>query len=255
VSIAEGDRMNNLERFIRSAYAMFSARTPPAALRQWHQNDPGPTLTYAEQREVAGLLNACTAADVGLHASMSRVRDFNGSSTIYIDIANNKWFSLGIFVLSPGSRIPLHNHPAMCGTIKVIHGEIRITSYTMTEVCGQEVHCIQDPPVLLTKSSPPALLRPDEGNIHELEFVAADVTLPQHNYAAFIDFLTPPYDDTADSNACNYYRVKEGSAEVENQEGKNKVTLIQCPSPDEYSTDVGRYKGPSLKFIAELEAH
>lgn len=48
----------------------------------------------------------------------------------YIEVYEDSNVSIGIFVLRDGAKIPLHDHPYMYGVLKVIHGKVRIQSYT-----------------------------------------------------------------------------------------------------------------------------
>ena len=38
---------------------------------------------------------------------------------MYTEVCRNEYFSIGVFVLKPGSRMPMHNHPNMHGILKV----------------------------------------------------------------------------------------------------------------------------------------
>jgi len=48
----------------------------------------------------------------------------------YIEVFENEHISVGVFVLRDGAKIPLHDHPYMYGVLKVIHGKVRVQSYT-----------------------------------------------------------------------------------------------------------------------------
>lgn len=48
----------------------------------------------------------------------------------YIEVFEDEHVSIGVFVLRDGAKIPLHDHPYMYGVLKVIHGKVKIQSYT-----------------------------------------------------------------------------------------------------------------------------
>lgn len=48
----------------------------------------------------------------------------------YVHLWDSPLFSMGIFIVRNGEKIPLHNHPNMHGILKVIHGCAEIKSYT-----------------------------------------------------------------------------------------------------------------------------
>lgn len=48
----------------------------------------------------------------------------------YIEVFEDQHVSIGVFVLRDGAKIPLHDHPNMYGVLKVIHGKVKVQSYT-----------------------------------------------------------------------------------------------------------------------------
>lgn len=129
----------------------------------------------------------------------------------------NEIFSLGIFVLRPGSRIPLHDHPNMFGLVKVIYGNVRCRSFTrvfgnkpmssftpllprlskwqINDLIATTPH--QD--TVIEAKSEAMLLSPSEGNFHELFTVG-------NEGAAFVDILAPPYDHFLGQRECHFYQ-------------------------------------------------
>jgi quercetin dioxygenase-like cupin family protein len=53
------------------------------------------------------------------------------SHVTYIPIYDAEAFSVGIFMLPAGSRIPLHDHPGMSVVSALLFGTLRLTSYDL----------------------------------------------------------------------------------------------------------------------------
>ena len=75
-------------------------------------------------------MNNLTGNDLGLDRSDAMKGTLVRSSIIYVGVHEQPDFSASIFILMPGSVIPIHNHPNMHGLIKVIRGQIKITAFT-----------------------------------------------------------------------------------------------------------------------------
>ena len=75
-------------------------------------------------------MNNLTGNDLGLDHSDAMKGTLIRSSIIYVGVHEDPYFSASIFILMPGSVIPIHNHPNMHGLIKVIRGQIKITAFT-----------------------------------------------------------------------------------------------------------------------------
>eukprot|EP00088_Acartia_fossae_P045381 TRINITY_DN4887_c0_g2_i1.p1 TRINITY_DN4887_c0_g2~~TRINITY_DN4887_c0_g2_i1.p1 ORF type:complete len:253 (+),score=36.98 TRINITY_DN4887_c0_g2_i1:63-821(+) len=212
--------------------------------------------------------NQLTGKDVGLDKSRSMVRDSKSiraeeyedslAPVTYIPVTENPVISVGIFIVHEGERIPMHDHPNMYGIIKCLQGHLRISSLTRKETQSRDLPekfsaeifqrkiqtgqlFLAEPhlPVLVNSESPPCILKPDMGNIHQIESV--------NGAAAFLDILSPPYNidpepDSPDQQErdCNYYRVIG-----EEREG-GKTWLIQIPSPTNFFCDTESYQGPQL---------
>ena len=165
-------------------------------------------------------------------------------------------FSILVFVLNEGERIPLHDHPGMNGLIKCLTGRISIrsftplplegTSYTLptsiSRLVPKESHeelipCLEREQVFLSSScdiNSICSLFPSEGNIHE---VKAEEGCP-----AFLDILSPPYDDT--ERDCHYYKIigKESDKKL----GKDITWMQEIPTPPDFITPGIPYKGPTI---------
>ncbi|KAI1278148.1 2-aminoethanethiol dioxygenase [Halotydeus destructor] len=197
-----------------------------------------------------------TAADLGLTKdTVKPSRSFFGQSppSSYISVKESDDFTIGIFVIRNGQRIPLHDHPGMFGLVKVLLGTISIKSFTPLPNDGRSYRV---PKEILSRLAPnqhsyliPAkchgtkeitsdteeitLLTPDDGNFHYINSVNGD--------AAFLDILAPPYNRT--SRDCTYY--KEVGTAYDEANKMDITWLLEIPPPAEFWTDQLPYKGPS----------
>lgn len=173
-----------------------------------------------------------------------------------IGIFEDDQVSMGIFILKPNGKLPLHNHPQMHGLIKVIAGQVKIVSYSLnTEKTkevdqksfqGEESGSIKHKPkygivtaelsgvTIANSSSPTCTLEPDFKNLHEIQSMDGP--------AAFLDILAPPYDypiDDFSSRHCSYYaKLSQVTPSI--------FRLQEIRSPSWYWTDSYPYTGPDL---------
>ena len=54
----------------------------------------------------------------------------------YVHLFSDAAFSMGIFVLPAGAKIPLHDHPEMTVLSKLLYGTLQVTSYDTGELVG-----------------------------------------------------------------------------------------------------------------------
>ena len=47
----------------------------------------------------------------------------------YIGLHEDVDLSIGVFIINPRGRMPLHNHPGMHGILKVVHGTVEVAFY------------------------------------------------------------------------------------------------------------------------------
>lgn len=215
---------------------------------------------------LTSLLDRTRASDVDLNQQFMSEQLWkrqNKAPVTYVDIYDNPNLSVGIFILKPGMKLPLHDHPHMYGLIKVIAGAIKITSFSLnTEATRRaggdrfnantpwsfvinlfagdehffrneltaELNC----EMLATPDTGSCVLEPDKGNLHEIESVGGP--------AAFIDILSPPYETyipNVGPRKCSYYKV------VKELMG-NVFQLVETGSPSWYWNDTFPYTGPEL---------
>uniref|UniRef100_A0A1E1W058 2-aminoethanethiol dioxygenase n=1 Tax=Pectinophora gossypiella TaxID=13191 RepID=A0A1E1W058_PECGO len=177
----------------------------------------------------------------------------------YIEVFQNSQINMSIFVLKPGFKMPLHDHPHMHGLLKVISGAVKIRSFSESPVKGpkgvtdfvtrakqeaarlaQGVHKrrrlfaeISNNKVCSAESQT-CVLTPTISNYHEIQ--ALDMP------AAFFDILSPPYDTLIEGigpRRCRYYHVV-------NEISTNVVELQETDVPECFYCDQAPYLGPIL---------
>lgn len=157
---------------------------------------------------------------------------------IFTKLIENDQFQFSIFYIKKGYQLPLHDHPDMHGIIKVLFGQIRIHSYTATNIDSEVIRapnekytvlCERADDCVLCSDDKPLSLTPYMNNIHE---VIADTD------TAFFDCLLPPYKEK-----CNFYRYKG----VKDEE-KNLYELLNLGSEPEisYYTVARTYSGKNF---------
>ncbi|KAH9283791.1 2-aminoethanethiol dioxygenase [Echinococcus granulosus] len=215
---------------------------------------------------------ALTLHDVGLDSPFSLPPPNQLNAPVaYMHITENEVFSMGMFILRPGSRIPLHGHPGMFGVIRVMQGSMRCRSFTplshdesptgassppsgSSKDCGgtavmwrlaatsdltvAEPHADR---LLGASDRLPCLLTPCTGNLHELTAVEGTVV--------FIDILSPPYDHDLGTRECLFYREIDlpTSSELASQtQGSSRVYLTEINQPGDYWCELLPYHGPPI---------
>lgn len=224
------------------------------------------------------LVSSLTARDLLFDESLvNRRSPYNSASgeapVTYVGIWEDDHFSMSIFVLKPGTRLPLHDHPGMHGLIRVIHGHLNVYSYSLVEEKSDfslsdlisrrlptgsrnrsakvgrtftaKLHSEVQFGDRVDVESQPLLLTPTVGNIHE--FRASDEP------AAFFDILAPPYDrhKGAGEHQCHYYQDISAESVMPfpghaSSSPDNIRQLVRIPPPDDYWTDFAPYTGPQF---------
>ena len=217
------------------------------SLRTVNGNLAFPTMGTCEDPESLKHLLANVAAltlhDVGLDSPFVLPPPHQLNAPVaYMHITENEVFSMGMFILRPGSRIPLHGHPGMFGVIRVMQGSLRCRSFTpisqeRTSTTPSDGECggtavmwrlaaaspdltIAEPhadKLLIAADHAPCLLTPKTGNLHELTAVEGTVV--------FLDILSPPYDHDLGTRECLFYR--EVDLPNTNEVGPPFTTTIQ----------------------------
>ncbi|XP_041369265.1 2-aminoethanethiol dioxygenase-like [Gigantopelta aegis] len=202
-------------------------------------------------KSLKSMLNNITSKELNFDVNSLKRNptQFEEAPVGYVSIWEDDVISIGVFVVKPNGRLPLHDHPGMHGLIRVIHGALNLKSFTETSGVGvpsdlnrklttpQEKSLLK-PAVLVGESvvstqDECCVLTPTDGNIHEIRPVGETV--------AFLDVLSPPYGDSKD---CNYYS-EMSVTESENQ-GDGITWLLKIPSPADYWCETFDYTGPVI---------
>ena len=75
-------------------------------------------------------------------------RPANEAPVTYIKVLEDIDVSVGIFIVKPGSRLPLHNHPNMYGLLKVVYGMVDVKIYSKFEPKSGEEDKLELPTML-----------------------------------------------------------------------------------------------------------
>jgi len=207
--------------------------------------------------KLKAMADQLSAADVRLNIDNLRAANpvrFE-SPVIYISVYEDACVTISIFIVKSGEKLPLHDHPHMYGILKVIAGTVKIQSYTaipnagagnpgsrgrlLCEMSKSRTHrAIKMPEVIVSEKDGACFLTPSERNLHEIYSVDGP--------AAFLDILSPPYDENGE-RACHYFKeVNDGAPGLVS----NEARLIRIPSPPEYWNDVAMYEGPTIRYLS-----
>ena len=168
--------------------------------------------------QIDALLNAMSAVD----AAALGIDDVQrpGACT-YLGIVENEEYSIAAFVLKPGAKIPLHDHPNMTVLSKVVRGSLRVTSFDV----GADGKARRSESVLSSDDGPAALY-PSVNNVHEFRAGA--------DGAVVLDVIVPPYDEDA-GRACHYFEA----AAI----GDGVFRLREVPEPADFECLGAVYNG------------
>lgn len=166
-----------------------------------------------------------------LHALSKTTNGGNAAPVTYIPLYEGRTFSMSIFIIRRGERIPLHDHPGMFGVLKVLHGSGTLCSYSAVRPQRSSDDTVLEaqrhPDMAVAPSSAPCCLTPTERNFHEIRALEGPL--------AFLDILAPPYDGV--ERDCHYYSATaDGEA----------VRLQRVEPPRDFWCDSAPYRGPPI---------
>mmetsp|Transcript_7637 Transcript_7637/g.8768 ORF Transcript_7637/g.8768 Transcript_7637/m.8768 type:complete len:243 (+) Transcript_7637:354-1082(+) len=130
-----------------------------------------------------------------------------GEDVGFIPVIKGKNYSIGIFIIPPGARIPLHDHPGMCVISRVLYGKMNVISFDWKH--GEQKYGnslggnAQVTANKVVEAPETALLLPGSSNLHE--FRASNENGAKG--VAILDIICPNYSDSED-RPCTYYQVE-----------------------------------------------
>ena len=173
--------MSRVQEIVRQAEQLFANKSRPQYIISTIRN----------------LLDQISAQDLNLDEIMENLdRSCEWDSK---PIFNSSDFSLQLFVITKGNKIPLHNHPHMWVLMRVLYGTLHIRAFNWAEeypLSGLARKCCDE---TVNGATPTILVEPENNNIHEI-YAIED--------CAFLDLLFPPY-DPAQKRECHYYQEKQ----------------------------------------------
>ncbi|XP_051936728.1 2-aminoethanethiol dioxygenase-like [Hippocampus zosterae] len=220
-----------VQRIARQALVTF--RQPPHAFHDKHQ-------------QLVSLVRQARAADLKLLPPGCGSPPCRGSPPVtYMHICETEQFSMGVFLLKSGARIPLHDHPDMHGVLKVLYGKLRVSCFDSLDrraarsrpQVGAMLRSVLRSSAEYTDASEPCVLAPDRDNLHQIDAVDGP--------AAFLDILAPPYDPDG-ARDCHYFRVLQGP-EPREPNGR-EVWLMEIAQPVSFWCGTETYLGPEVRL-------
>lgn len=166
----------------------------------------------------------------------------------FVEVITRRTFTLGMFIVKPGFKIPLHNHAGMYGFVKVLQGSMTINTYSpcaykdlqeidltpYMKVLNQQrriphkygvrkYYARVHSSMVYDVNSPTSFVTPIRGNYHDIE---------THNeLVIFLDVVSPSYDTL---NICKYFKINQRMAD-------RFIQLEETPPPKEFFCDFARY--------------
>ena len=150
--------------------------------------------------QIDALLTAMSAVDA---AALSIDDVQRPGACTYLGIVEHADYAIAAFVLAPGAKIPLHDHPGMTVLSRVVCGSLQVTSFDV----GADGKARRSSSIM-TSADGPAALFPCQDNVHEFRAGAAG--------ACVLDVIVPPYDEDA-GRACHYFEavaIRDGVFEL-----------------------------------------
>lgn len=136
---------------------------------------------------------------------------------------------MSIFIIDENYTMPIHDHPRMCGILKVISGKLKVHCYTRIQTDAEDEIIVRaEEPKILDELSEASIITND-CNFHELTALDGP--------AAFFDILSPPYSDMHDSTDearhCSFFK----KVMVDNSNKNAIIKLVSIPCPEHYYCD------------------
>lgn len=198
----------------------------------------------ADLKGITDMMHSLSADAVNLHRIYSP--KISRNCITFIEILHDPVMTAVIIVIPPGQRLPLHDHPNMLGLIKVLHGQVRLSTYSkLGHALDGRQEAVRTQDLILSRLSYPQVLTPSTNNVHAIEFHSGE---GGKEYAAFLDILSPPYNDHV---GCHYYAWEDVDGQVLSRlpeklsAGEERCTLVEIECPRDYRTVSIPYVHPS----------
>ncbi|ETW08862.1 hypothetical protein, variant 2 [Aphanomyces invadans] len=108
-------------------------QTIQQAVLQTIKRNGGRAFNMAEVVEIKELCDRLLPSDLGLEVprpvSVDQLPRFRPIR--YIEVYEDTDISMGIFVMPPGTSIPLHNHPQMTVISRVLYGSMQVNAFDL----------------------------------------------------------------------------------------------------------------------------
>ncbi|XP_065088094.1 2-aminoethanethiol dioxygenase [Ochlerotatus camptorhynchus] len=208
-------------------------------------------------QNLRALMDQLTLADLNLDPMVVSHETFQlptKAPCTFIDIFENTYFTMSVFVLRENYTMPLHDHPRMHGLLKVVAGTVKIQSYTEIDRReqtrnGDELRHVlvnvEQERVIGVNKGECAMLTPAERNFHEITAVGGP--------AAFFDILSPPYNadiPVYGKRTCSFYRKLLVHGDGTSNDGRKRTVLEKIATPDHYYCDTEHYETPEFMFTS-----
>eukprot|EP00871_Galdieria_phlegrea_P004499 jgi/Galph1/504/GphlegSOOS_G5238.1 len=164
----------------------------------------------------------------------------------FVNVAECSSFTISVFIIPTGLRLPLHDHVGMTVITKVLWGELEVDCYDFNERDKFLSHHmggygVQYPSFIL-KPEEYQLFYPFRANLHEFR---------ARRRCAILDVLWPPYNPAEDRD-CHYFEAQV-DRRTRTQETKHKerpVFLKRIPCPSDFYTESEPYRGPQFELCS-----
>lgn len=162
------------------------------------------SLSDSELSDLTSAVAAVTPAQLGVHKQHfthdALERGYNAIS--YISVMKNDNVMMAIFVMPPGSEIPLHDHAHMFVASNVLWGQLEVQTYDLVASAlpsfRRERVALRRKPELVGAGDV-RTLSPTLGNVHSFKAM---------EWTAVFDVLVPPY-DAERGRECHYFTPLE----------------------------------------------
>lgn len=186
-------------------------------------------------------LSALRTEDLGIDrlSCMAALRDARSMGVGYQEVYSCPEMTVCIFVMRAGASIPMHDHPGMqvfgrllFGRMKVLSADIDVNSLSpkSSECVAPRQRAILRGESVLGPAPVTYSLGPRSGNLHELHAI---------DDCAFLDVITPPYDEHAGRD-CSYFRLERCG---------DSPGYVLVPTTVDFFVTTLPYRGPSADNV------